>query len=283
MVESGHGRITQVDFESRLHTRLPVEVIDRSELVARVDPGYFIVPQRPSFFIFLLMHSSHGSHTVDFTEIPAQPRRLVQVRPGQVQVWNTGVDFDATLVLAQPTTTSPRPWFPGHRSYCDLDDTAAATAAALIGALRGEQNRFAGDQPTRQLLISLFDAFTALFDRAIVGPAETNLPQVYVAFRDAIETDLGHRHDVIDYARLLGYSARTITRACEQVTGQSAKRILTDRLVLEAKRLLVHSRIPAGMISARLGFSEPTNFTKFFTRNTGQSPSSFRRLHRHGY
>jgi AraC-like DNA-binding protein len=29
-------------------------------------------------------------------------------------------------------------------------------------------------------------------------------------------------------------------------------------------------------ISRRLGFSEPTNFGKFFTRETGQTPGAFR-------
>jgi AraC-like DNA-binding protein len=120
----------------------------------------------------------------------------------------------------------------------------------------------------------------ALFDQARADTVGTRLPQVFLAFRNAIETDLTHRHDVVDYARHLGYSARTITRACQQVTGQTAKAVLTDRLVLEAKRLLVHTDTPAATISAQLGFSEPTNFTKFFTRNTAHSPTSFRNLYR---
>ena len=154
-------------------------------------------------------------------------------------------------------------------------------AENIIDALRHQQTRFDGDQPTSRLMISLFDALAALFDQAHADTYDTHLPEVYVAFRDAIEADLTHRHDVIDYARHLGYSARTITRACHQATGQSAKRVLTDRFVLEAKRLLVHTDATAASISARLGFSEPTNFTKFFTRTTAHSPTGFRHLYRH--
>ena len=280
MVETGQRDIHRIDFASRIHARLPVEVIERRELVGRVDPAQLSAPQRPSFYALLLMRSFNGSHTVDFTEIPSQPGRLVLVRPGQVQRWNTGSEFDATLVLSQPATPSTHPWFPGHRSYCDPDSDAQTTAEALLEALRRQQSSFDGSQATSRLMTSLFDALVALFDQAQADTGGSHHSEVYLAFRNAIEVDLADRHDVIDYARHLGYSARTITRACQRATGQTAKQVLTDRIVLEAKRLLVHTDMPAATISAQLGFSEPTNFTKFFSRNTALSPTSFRGLHR---
>ena len=280
MVESGHTSISEVEYASRLHPQLPVEVVTRSELIGRVDSAHLVAPQRPSFYLLVLMRSGRGSHVVDFKEIPARPGRLIQIRPGQVQSWNLEVDFDATVVLAQPTTLSSHPWFPGHSSFSDLDMAGTATADALIGALRRQQGGFEGDGPTVRLMTALFAALVALFDQAQSENGPNEQSEVYLAFRHAIETDLGYRHDVTDYARHLGYSARTITRACQKATGRTAKRVLIDRLVLEAKRLLVHTDDSAAVISAELGFSEPTNFAKFFSRNTAHSPTDFRRLYR---
>ena len=280
MIENGQSSIRAVDFESQVHARLPVEVVERRALFARVGAELLIPPERPRFHLLVLMRSQCGSHTVDFTEIPSRPGRLIHVRPGQIQVFDTSVDFDATLVLSQPAMTSAQPWFPGRTSYCDLDDEAMATAEAVIVALRRQQARFEGDQPTRQVMTSLFTVLLALFDQAETDIDDTTLPEVYIAFRNAIETDLTHRHTVADYARRIGYSARTVARACKKATGETAKRVLTERLVLEAKRLLVHTETPAAAISAQLGFSEPTNFTKFFTHNTAKTPSAFRDLHR---
>ena len=280
MVESGQERIQSVAFDSRLHPRLPVEVVERDALLARIDPDTLASPQRPSFHLLMLMRSDHGTHTVDFAEISARPGRLVQVRPGQVQVFNTNLALDATVVLSQPATTSAASWFPGNVAYCDLDNEALAVAEALIEALRIQQVRFEGDAPTHRIMVALFDGLLALFDQAHAASNDNSLPDVYVSFRNAIEADLTHQRNVIDYARDIGYSARTITRACQLATGQTAKQVLTDRLVLEAKRLLVHTEATAASISAELGFSEPTNFTKFFTRNTEQTPSAFRVAHR---
>lgn len=280
MVESGHAQIRPVDFKSQSHDRLPVEVVELSDLYLRVDRARLAFPERPSFDLFVLMRSSRGSHVVDFTEIPAHPGRLIQIRSGQVQAFGSKADLDATLILSQPAVASAQPWFPGDDSYCDLDRDAMATADTLVDALRNQQARFDGDDPTIRLMIALHGALVALFDQAQSPANNSRLPEAYVAFRKAIENDLTHRHDVVDYAHHLGYSARTITRACHRATGQTAKRILTDRIVLEAKRLLVHTDSPSASIGAQLGFSEPTNFTKFFTRNTAQTPSAFRKLHR---
>lgn len=97
----------------------------------------------------------------------------------------------------------------------------------------------------------------------------------YVAFRSRLETALGASHHVRDHARELGDSERTLSRACLDVTGRTAKQVLSDRLVLEAKRLLAHSDLTAAAVASQLGFDEPTNFQRFFKRQTGLTPGAF--------
>ena len=288
MVESGQSSIRSVSFGGRRHAGLAVEVVDRRELIARLGPVHFSRAERPSYHAFVLMGAGEGVHTLDFLDIPARPGRLLEIRPGQVQLWDTAGDFEASIVLAEPAMAPKATWFPDHAShgaYRDLNSDATATAEMLIGAMRQQQDHFNGEEATARLLGALFAALVALFDQA-QPVARATLPEAYLAFRAAIENDLaasrgeGHRfhHSVTHYGQQLGYSARTLTRACQRVTGQSAKRVLAERLTLEAKRLLVHTERPAAAISTELGFSEPTNFSKFFNRHTGHSPGEFRRL-----
>ena len=78
------------------------------------------------------------------------------------------------------------------------------------------------------------------------------------------------------YAARLGCSEKSLTRAALQVTDRSAKTVITERLVLEAKRLLAHTLLPVATIGDQLGFAEATNFVKFFRRETGLTPGAFR-------
>ena len=54
-------------------------------------------------------------------------------------------------------------------------------------------------------------------------------------FRDAVEEDFRIHHDVAHYARRLGYSARTLSRSTQAATGRSAKQLIGERVLLEAK------------------------------------------------
>jgi AraC-like DNA-binding protein len=56
----------------------------------------------------------------------------------------------------------------------------------------------------------------------------------------------------------------------------SAKAFISKRINLEAKRLLVHTDFPVGVIAERLGFQEATHFSKFFKRETSCTPKEFR-------
>ncbi|MGX9230054.1 helix-turn-helix domain-containing protein [Streptomyces albus] len=98
----------------------------------------------------------------------------------------------------------------------------------------------------------------------------------FARFRAAVERDLSRTHRVADYAAALGYSTRTLTRATRAATGTTAKNYLDTRILLEAKRLLVHTDAGSADIARRLGFGDPGDFGKFFRRLDGRTPLAFR-------
>jgi AraC-like DNA-binding protein len=100
--------------------------------------------------------------------------------------------------------------------------------------------------------------------------------ETFQRFQNERERSFAITRHVSEYAARLGYSAKTVTRACQAATGHSAKELINVRVVLEAKRLLAHTDLPAATIGHRLGFVEPTNFSKFFTNKTGHTPGAFR-------
>jgi AraC-like DNA-binding protein len=99
---------------------------------------------------------------------------------------------------------------------------------------------------------------------------------VFEAFRQAVEDGFAHTHRVEDYARQLGYSVRTLTRASHGATGYGAKRVIQQRVLLEAKRLLVHTELTSTAIAGHIGMPDPATFGKFFRSQTGETPASFR-------
>jgi AraC-like DNA-binding protein len=98
----------------------------------------------------------------------------------------------------------------------------------------------------------------------------------YKRFQLRLETDFAKAHKVQHYALALGMGEKNLSRVCLATMGVSAKACINQRLVLEAKRLLAHTKRPVQAIGHALGFEDATNFVKFFRKETGLTPGGFR-------
>lgn len=81
---------------------------------------------------------------------------------------------------------------------------------------------------------------------------------------------------VPDYARELGVSESRLTGLCRRFANQSPKRLIFERVLREAKRLLRYSSDSVHQIAWALGYKDPAYFARFFHRMAGCSPSEFR-------
>ncbi|MCM2473187.1 helix-turn-helix domain-containing protein [Rhizobium sp. CG5] len=78
------------------------------------------------------------------------------------------------------------------------------------------------------------------------------------------------------YARRLGMSVTHLNRITHSLTGKPVSRLIAERIVSEAKRDLVFTSISIQQIATGLGFDDHAYFSRFFSRHTGQSPSTYR-------
>jgi len=151
-----------------------------------------------------------------------------------------------------------------------------------LTSLRSEIRRFDGSDLSAALIRHLLLAVllrVLRWGRASFAPADAASlsPSPYRVFHGTVEADFRRMHKVHDYARRLGYSVSTLNRACYRAEGCTAKSVIDRRIALEAQRLLIHSRATLVELSHYLGYSEASNFAKFFARVTGCSPSAIRR------
>ncbi|MHC6225283.1 helix-turn-helix domain-containing protein [Pseudomonas sp. X10] len=81
---------------------------------------------------------------------------------------------------------------------------------------------------------------------------------------------------VEDFATRLGISSLQLNTLCRQLSGQTALQVIHQRLMLEARRNLIYTRMSISQLSDSLGFSDPTYFSRFFRRLSGQTPNAYR-------
>jgi len=83
------------------------------------------------------------------------------------------------------------------------------------------------------------------------------------------------KRTVKEYADLLSVTPNHLSQTVKAVSGKNALSYISERLVREAKSLLLYTDFSISEIAYRLGFSDPANFGKFFKKESGVPPSVF--------
>lgn len=81
---------------------------------------------------------------------------------------------------------------------------------------------------------------------------------------------------VNEFAEQLNIHPNHLSTTLRKELGKSAKQLINERLIFEAKSLLHTTELSVTEIAYRLRFDEPTNFTKFFKKSTGILPREYR-------
>ncbi len=78
------------------------------------------------------------------------------------------------------------------------------------------------------------------------------------------------------YAQLLNISPNHLTQVVKQITGKTTAKLIQDKVILETKRLLLHSSLTVTEIADFMHFPDQSYFTKYFKKATQQTPVQFR-------
>ena len=111
-------------------------------------------------------------------------------------------------------------------------------------------------------------------DKAVTD--QNSVLDFFRKFTLLVDAHYKEKHTVADYADVLAIAPKTVTHRFKRHNLPQPNEIIKNRIILEAKRLLVHTSLSAKEIAHSLGYDDPAYFSRQFLVKTGESPSSFR-------
>ncbi|WP_461051841.1 helix-turn-helix domain-containing protein [Spirosoma arcticum] len=245
---------------------------------------------RHGFFELIFIETGSGIHTVDFVDYPIQNSTLFLISPGQVHTLQQGqIDsgfiliFDRDYVMQQPQDAEllmkivacslQRP----QLLISESDRTLFRYGEAIM------RDELAQTQPDYELVrsalkIMLIKALRVSQRQLSQGTSETaRHKKLYFDFLWFIEETYDQRQEVAYYADKLMIPPKQLTELTGQLTGKTPLQLIHDRILTEAKRLLFYSELNVKEIAVRLGFSDTSYFSRFFTQRMGVSPKVFQK------
>ena len=169
---------------------------------------------------------------------------------------------------------------PACTSLAD-DPTHTQELADTVPKLRRElvwKAPASGAAASARLTTLLVSAVRALHEPPDLTSAATSARAALVArFREKVESHLRMGLSIAQYAKSLSVTPARLRAACLEVTGKPPARVLEDRLLLEAKRTLTYTNMTVAETAYYLGFADPAYFSRFFSKNAGESAATFRK------
>lgn len=101
-------------------------------------------------------------------------------------------------------------------------------------------------------------------------------PFLLKTLKDAIEEHYKSKHSPSDYADLLNISAKALNRISKTYFNKTLSNLISERIIIEAKRELYLSAKPVKIIAYELGFNDEFYFSRFFKTNAEVSPQIYR-------
>lgn len=249
-------------------------------------------PHRHNYQELLWIKSGYGRHKIDENILEIEANTFYFVAKGQVHYFIKGDDLEGYLIrftddFLQSNILSPRlnyqvnlfNHFAIHQGLTvEAEDLEAFEN--IMGRMQIEfnQNRFGKETMLCHLLCQLLISLERVRQQTThQRPLPSKNAEFYEKFVVLLEEKFNEEHQVSYYSHQLGVTPRKLSDICRRFNGKTAKVMIRDRLVLEAKRYLHFTNASIKEISYALGFQDPSYFSKVFRVGTGVPPYEFKR------
>lgn len=248
---------------------------------------------RHSYYEIFLFAKGGGHHEIDFEVHPIKDQTIHFVSPGQVHKVRREPDSYGSILLFSKdfyhfgakadlslfeypflnTQMKGTPWI-------ELRTEQFEELQSLSGAMGREKD--ISDASSIEVIRTYLHIFLLKCKQfsEVSGASVREDSQLFSKLKQLLETNYREQHYPAYYADMLALSFKKLNELCKINCGLTMSSLIRDRLILEAKRLLLHSDYSIKEISYFLGFEDPAYFNRFFRKHISLSAGSFRKQNR---
>ncbi|MEZ4774346.1 MAG: helix-turn-helix transcriptional regulator [Bacteroidia bacterium] len=249
-------------------------------------------PHRHDYYTVIWIQQGVGQHIIDFQTFTLSDHQVYFISPGQVHLLLPDKKPAGWVITFSPEfliRNNIRDCFISDinlfRDYADsppliLDKKTQSRLSSLAQDM--EEMLSENSQFRYEALGSLLRLFLIYCNNICDIHREENTQTTQAgltilrSFKNLVETHFKEQHKVNFYADQLMVSPDHLNKTVKALIGKSAKTYIQNRIIAEAKRVLVFSEKTGKELAFELGFEEPSHFSAFFKKITGVPLSQFR-------
>lgn len=252
-------------------------------------------PHRHDSYVTVLFTKGTGTHEIDFTRYEVSAGSLFFLLPGQVHSWELSDDAEGFIFFTSPEyydlhyvnlKLKDYPFFgsPNISRKINIESQDLNKIISLLEVIELENNH--SDVMKECLIIALLTVMYIYATRHYTEQETTKTDlrlsyfKHYYDYENLIEQNFKTVKSVSEYAVMLDITPKHLNRITQTVINKKASEILVNRVVLEAKRMLIFLDDNVVDIAFSLGYEDYSYFARLFKKHSGFSPVQFRQKYK---
>lgn len=251
-------------------------------------------PHRHDFYEVLLITKGSGIHIIDSNSYAIEPPCIFFMSPGQTHKLELSNDIDgfiflftAEFYLLNQQNKNRLLEFPFFFSVnqdnppllLEKDTETDFIKELFINGC----NEIAHLTPSSEEIIrSILDLILLYSNKKYPIQENSHKSKGHIIVKNLLQLIEGNYQRnlrVNDYANLLSITPNHLTQVVKQITGQTPSELITNKIVVEIKRLLIHTNLNISEVAELMNFADTSYFSKYFKNATGITPLQFRKQH----
>lgn len=238
------------------------------------------------YYIFGLIEKGVGRGMVEFKEVTFTEGDVFIIHPRQVHRFISSTNVKGWMLFADSSFVGNEEKYVFDKfqlfgSTVKIEWQCVNELDQIACILASRINNVAGklEKATVRRLAETFIGIVAEMVHKIrlqqVKHSRRNI-EIVMQFINLLAEHIAENRSPSHYAQQLNISPVYLNEVVKKVTGMNVTSYIKNELVLQAKRLLVHTDLTVKEISNSLGIDDYAYFTRIFTRMVGMSPNAFR-------
>jgi len=254
------------------------------------DYDFISKPHRHDFFLMIYFTQGTGTHTIDFVTYDIHPGDIFFMSPAQVHSWELSPDIDGFILFFSVEfylkdfahhKIFDFPFFntTQYQPLLHLPESHLGFVTQTMETMHDEfcQQNKRVDEVLQSYLNILLIRLSRLYQLQTNSEVSLHLIHQIRQLEALVDAHYTNEKSVQAYADKMNLSVKQLNHICKTALNKSTSELIQERIVLEAKRLLVHSDWTVAQIGAHLAYFDNAYFTRFFKKMTGITPEQFRK------
>lgn len=261
--------------------------------IEQENPSVDELPHRHDYFTIIYIEQAGGLHHIDFKTYALAPHTIHFVSPEQVHhmALSSASPVGHVLLMSpdflQQYSISPAGLLDRELFFnCDevapvqVPEEQLTVFSRLFQQIQAEYQQQSYQH--LDMLGAYLTQFLVLCQRIKQHRNQHPTPRAYRKaeivrqFKKDLESHYTKEHKVATYAGLQHLSSVYLNEVIKHETGSSAKEMIQNRIVLEAKRIALYTDASMKEIAWDLGFEDPAHFSKLFKKCQGMTFTEYR-------